>query len=799
MVRYQIRINTSMARLYRHEDDYVPTGLSVERGMMFLTSGTVYLPNGFIRHQIDSDDQYNGQWIDDAVCDKMIIEDIVDKVSDKPLKKLYVTRKDPAIYPTNTSRYISHMNIEVGTILYCDDKYQTVVNGVEETRYRIVKTEPNNYTSVIGKWLLVDSKISDPITNNIYEIPTKVSLSNRVYQMPTLAKSSVTLPTTKPVSKTKPKSVRNNSIMVDVTEKDPITGKHVWEEDFFTQSQINYVNASTENINKQTSATEAINNKGNYEVPSADTTVSTTGDYDPNDFNPEDAADQTIASDNASHAAIDYSQVSDDVWKMNEDEVFDYYVYNYTYEGESLMGVKISRMGYVHGLPFQYTGITDRRIGSENFSDDDSDESDAYGRTFAQEILSNTPIVIIAPGLPKFMSAVSQGLMGKIFSSADGETKKQLLTGYSTNFINNDTSLLEDYLASSDGEFDYFSMEVNLTEYFRYVNSFTKLMARNMGLQNREILMAGNSVRCDQIDWGEYNRDVDSTSQVRELLGLDGGVAFVFDPQSSITDSISTSTGDSQLAGLANQGSAAVRELDFIMGAGAGVKLLNETPQEVADSTGKADSIFGRIGSLLDNTFSGLNIRFPEIWQDSSSSKDYSLEMRFIAPYATPFCVWRYVLVPFAHVLALSAPRSQKRVNSYTSPFLIRAFSKGYLNVEMGMVSGMQWKRFGDGDMISDDGIPTQIDISLEIKDLYKTLSISPWFATNLALFFNNTGLIDLLGTLSGVNMNRASLEDRLELYGFAFTDSIKSIPTNFMRHINDRVRNITDRIFRFT
>ena len=219
MVRYQIRINTSMARLYRHEDDYVPTGLSVERGMMFLTSGTVYLPNGFIRHQIDSDDQYNGQWIDDVVCDKMIIEDIVDKVSDKPLKKLYVTRKDPAIYPTNTSRYISHMNIEVGTILYCDDKYQTVVNGVEETRYRIVKTEPNVYTSAIGKWLLVDSKISDPITNNIYEIPTKVSLSNRVYQMPLLEKTSVAV-TAKSTPATKTKTTKRNNIMIDVTRSE---------------------------------------------------------------------------------------------------------------------------------------------------------------------------------------------------------------------------------------------------------------------------------------------------------------------------------------------------------------------------------------------------------------------------------------------------------------------------------------------------------------------------------------------------------------------------------------------------
>ena len=168
--------------------------------------------------------------------------------------------------------------------------------------------------------------------------------------------------------------------------------------------------------------------------------------------------------------------------------------------------------------------------------------------------------------------------------------------------------------------------------------------------------------------------------------------------------------------------------------------------------------------------------------------------MKFVAPYATPFCIWRYVLVPFVHILSLAAPRSTRRVNSYVAPFLIRAFSKGYFNVEMGMITGITWKRFGDGDMISADGVPTQIDVTVDFKDLYHALTISPWKTTNLGLFFNNTGLIDLLGTLSGVNMNRISMADRLQLYGFAIDRTVKDIGTNLMRHVNDRVRNTFDK-----
>ena len=201
-----------------------------------------------------------------------------------------------------------------------------------------------------------------------------------------------------------------------------------------------------------------------------------------------------------------------------------------------------------------------------------------------------------------------------------------------------------------------------------------------------------------------------------------------------------------------------------------------------------------------------MNIRFPKVWQDSSSSKDYSIEMHFIAPYATNFCKWRYVLVPFFHCFALTAPRMKTSLNMYSTPFLIRAYSKGYFNVEMGMINSLSWRRFGDGgDMVSDDGIPTQIDVTMDFQDMYQTIGMSKidgaWDLLNitgkgitaqLGLFFNNTGLMDMLGTMSGVNMNRMNIGERIALYwNAAATIGAAGLLVNFKRAITDRIRNL--------
>jgi hypothetical protein len=295
-------------------------------------------------------------------------------------------------------------------------------------------------------------------------------------------------------------------------------------------------------------------------------------------------------------------------------------------------------------------------------------------------------------------------------------------------------------------------------------------------------------------------------STFAQVMGTDGGISFAFDPVSAISDSLTNSTGESQFASMLNGLSSKARELDF-MGGSTGIdaidELMGDTDYEAATAQANSGLFSGlltplsHITTFLKNAGHGMNVRFPQIWNDSSSTKSYSIDMKFLTPYATAFCKWRYVLVPFLSWFALAAPHSDNSLVNYSRPYLIRAFSKGYFNVEMGIVSSIQWKRFGDGDMISADGIPTEIDVTVDFEDLYQQLAMSKFTGDITAsskavgIFFNNTGLMDLIGTLSGVNMNKISISDRMSLYTSAWAGALTDTGTNFMRSISDRVSNI--------
>ena len=117
----------------------------------------------------------------------------------------------------------------------------------------------------------------------------------------------------------------------------------------------------------------------------------------------------------------------------------------------------------------------------------------------------------------------------------------------------------------------------------------------------------------------------------------------------------------------------------------------------------------------------------------------------------------------------------------------------------MGIIESLTWKRFGDGNMISEDGVPTQIDVTVGFKDLYHTLAMTEFYgdglATNVGNFMNNTGLIDLIGTLSGVNMNRITLGERLAMFASTSMNALGSMGSNFMRDVSTKFRNISDRL----
>ena len=527
----------------------------------------------------------------------------------------------------------------------------------------------------------------------------------------------------------------------------------------------------------------------------------TTGTTTTPTINTTNSVDGVTAS-NADQELLNNAQMN----QTDMDQLYQNYGFNYSMSQRHLMDVPIGRMTFVHGMPFQYTYLTDRREGNNNYEGQDSlpDEVtslnvrtgsvDLYGRTFGKEIAANMPIVVIAPGNPIFLTNVKQGVIG--YSGTSQSARNNWIPFFDTaNELTGsefDAALAE--LTNDNGDYQYYSMTIDTADYFNYVNAICQTSARLMGLT--DFIYHGTT--CDKLDWGKYNQSVDQDySMFEEVIGVTNGVSFAFDPISSITDSISNETSDSMFTNMLNEVSAKAREVEFVTGQiGIDTGLANYEGSVPTIGNSTIGNIASRIGSFLNNSIHGMNVRFPKIWNDSNSSKDYNLEMHFITPYATTFCKWRYVLVPFFHIFCLTAPRSIKTVMNYSRPFLIKAYSKGYFNVEMGIINSLQWKRFGDGDMISGDGVPTQIDVSVAFQDMYYQLAMSKMSGVTgsfemMGVFFNNNGLMEMLGTLSGVNMLRISLGERLSLFASSAVGAFSATGSNFMKHISQKLANI--------
>lgn len=446
----------------------------------------------------------------------------------------------------------------------------------------------------------------------------------------------------------------------------------------------------------------------------------------------------------------------------------------------SRMGSAIPRYTFVHGLPFQMTGITDRRINRGS-------SRDQYGRVFAKEIVANTPISVITPCIPKFLTSSNGGI-----STPDKDSILSILQTDSSQ-----TSAVEEVLSrfnnKSDSALDLFVAQPSTASYYEYVNALCSASAINMGIGN----MQYNGKKVKNLDWGKYNQDIDKYSILGDIVGPQlNAVSIAYDPTGALSDSLSNSTRQSALAQLIKDKASGVQEMEFMMGSTIGKSMGGAYDEYLEqDILGYKDMINSNPNSVISSItrgfrtiVSGSSIRMPEIWSDSGKSSDgYTITAKFMSPYADAFSKWRWVLVPFWHCFALTAPRSTTPT-SFSSPYIIKAYSKGYYNCENGIIQSLSYRKFGDGDMISDDGIPTCIEVEISIRDLYGSIAMSNF--VDPGNFFANSGLLELIGSMSGTNMSRLSIDEKVALYANAQKERYLGTPGRAMERITESIRN---------
>ena len=788
-------------KLYARPNDIKPTNIIIPGDITITTSSVC--DNGIVKFLKISDvltgesKEWVGLWISDDEIEKTEILQEEETPQETQFddsvaidEQLVIKASNILLYENEYAGTGISMDLPVGSLIISDRMININFNGTKQTRYRIKELydpDGNDLFLADGCWVRLGSEVS--LISDIEDV--KIDQNYPILRYAARDRKPGTSSTTSSQSKNdKRRQQQINLANEKKFQEAKKAANSVTVANVMAASAVSGINPGASTIRKTSQSSNSVQTQNRNVTNIVNET------YNVKAFN----------------SAVEG------------------YRTGYLSEGKSVMGTPIGRMLFVHGMPFQFTHYTDRRPGSQKQygsaseyydltrtgrSINNANTADFYGRIFEKEIACNIPIMSIVPGEPQFMTMQTGRFVLPSFTGARKIGRE--FSALFNDLTDSETSYIIGELnadANGSNVYQYYSMSVNTDEYFKYVNTLCRMSAILMGLKDFQY----NGTACTDIDWGKYNSTQSGGqdyNMFEEVVGIDGGVSFAYDPGSSVTDSIGNSLGESQFSTMLKQLSAKAREFGFMFGnMGGNVDFLSAVDDTDYDSAmsklssnsvlGKMfgpNSAIGRLGTFLKNAGHGMNVRFPQIWQDSSYSKSYSVEMKFVTPYATNFCKWRYVLVPFFHCFALGAPRMKNSLTNYSRPFLIRAYSKGYFNVEMGMIESLQWRRFGDGDMISDDGIPTEIDVTVDFVDMYQALGMSKIdgsifgiFNTGLSkqigLFFNNSGLMDLLGTLSGVNMNRMNLKERVALYWNAYYVGITNMPGNFKRSITDRLRN---------
>lgn len=275
-----------------------------------------------------------------------------------------------------------------------------------------------------------------------------------------------------------------------------------------------------------------------------------------------------------------------------------------------------------------------------------------------------------------------------------------------------------------------------------------------------------------------------STGLSGGLYGAHRFVGFRIERSTDSTESLSNQVGPSEIAQTLNSKAQGARQISFgAMNGNFGGGFVEQLAQSAMGAlgdlmTGVAQG-FGVDGLKSVLTGSAL-VDIPDVWQNSAFSRSYNFNINLRATYADPVSIMQDLYVPTACLLGGALPRAAG-TNSYTQPFLCRAYCKGMFAVPMGIIDSMTIRRGGDTHGWNTHRLPMAIDISFTIRDLSPAMFLAVGDSSIWQEVFGQTSSFqEYLLTLSGMG-----LMDRLSYYADLKRRAQRLLNIVYNRHNN--------------
>ena len=433
---------------------------------------------------------------------------------------------------------------------------------------------------------------------------------------------------------------------------------------------------------------------------------------------------------------------------------------------EEVEGVLKTNLAGIFGIPYQFLPTVDPRIpGTE------------LGRKYTEKIISRMPLLFLTPCRQVFMADFSQSDKEKVLSS--------LLGGNSAG------------IDSINGSGKYYTTEFDYATYYEYVNTMCRQVAFFLGIADERVGIDGNK-KIKDINWANA-----VNSSFKNYFAASSAVVSYVDGLTSMSDSFSNSTTESSLSSTINGFSDQANEVKFLLGSNSALRqMMNTSNDVISNITSSLSGITDLAGGMLSDLAStgvstilhGGKIIFPKIWQDSSFSRSYSFDIKLRSPDHDTLSIYLSVLVPYLHYLGLVLPKAMEDdPNGYMTPFLVKAYCKGMFNIDMGIITDLSATK-GAECCWNDDGLPTQIDLSFSIEDLYSSLFMSKY--SDLVSVVKNTSMMDFLSNLSGLNVADQEFGRRAKMIAYLTGSYAATTGSRMWSKFDTKVSNVVKNLY---
>ena len=427
----------------------------------------------------------------------------------------------------------------------------------------------------------------------------------------------------------------------------------------------------------------------------------------------------------------------------------------------------------VFGAPYQFHPIVDPRQTNDgkDYKSLDLNKDDylgGFGSIYGEKIVARMPILVMIPGTAEFLPGATEDEQSGLLGALQGAG----------------TSVLESIATKP---IKYYGLKPDWVKYFDYVNAMCNAAAVMLDIPASYF----GKTTLGEYDWTDNLNPISRNT----FLCYRGGVMFYINAEPSYSESFSNSTTQSALLSKIDGLSPIGREINFIAGnygSGSLGKLadmlgdgegntsadIQSKIANIANGVSGGNGVTGLLGEIMSGAttlIAGGHLMFPDIWADSQYARDLSFNIKLVSPDNDKLSLFQNIIVPLLHLVAFVAPHNVN-VNGYISPFLVKVYYKGMFNCDLGIINSLSITKGGEGNW-NQTGVPTVVDVSINIKELYSKFSISN--NNEDTTLYDNIQLMDYVGNLCGINIAEPCWERKIALWNLS-----KNRPVNALQRI---------------